>query len=46
MLEGSIILEPLDEIKHSYNHCKIYEIAENVRVVENVEVCKHYEQLY
>ena len=38
-----IILEPLDEYKEPYNPCKIDEIANNVRIVEIMEVSKHYE---
>lgn len=38
-----IIFEPLDENKEPYNHCKIDEIAESVRIVEITEVSKHYE---
>jgi len=38
-----IILEPLDENKEPYTPCYIDEIAENVRIVEIVEVSKHYE---
>lgn len=38
-----IILEPLDENEQTYNPCNIDEIAENVRIVEIMEVSKHYE---
>lgn len=38
-----IILEPLDENEEPYNPCKIDEIAESVRIVEIMEVSKHYE---
>ena len=38
-----IIIEPLDENEQTYNPCNIYEIAENVRVLEIMEVSKHYE---
>ena len=38
-----IILEPLDGNEQPYNPCKIDEIAENVRIVEIMEVSKHYE---
>ncbi len=38
-----IIIEPLDENEQTYNPCNIDEIAENVRVVEIMEVSKHYE---
>lgn len=38
-----IIIEPLDENEQTYNPRNIYEIAENVRVVEIMEVSKHYE---
>lgn len=38
-----IILEPLNENKESYNPCQIDEIAESVRIVEIMEVSKHYE---
>lgn len=38
-----IILEPLDETGNSYIPCNIDEIAMNVRIVEIVEVSKHYE---
>ena len=38
-----IIIEPLDEKEQTYNPCNIDEIAENVRVVEIMEVSKHYE---
>ena len=38
-----IIIEPLDENEQTYNPCNIDEIAENVRVVEIMEVRKHYE---
>ena len=37
------IIEPLDENEQTYNPCNIDEIAENVRVVEIMEVSKHYE---
>ncbi len=38
-----IIIEPLDENEQTYNPCNIDEITENVRVVEIIEVSKHYE---
>ena len=38
-----IILEPLDENKEPYVPCNIDEISSNVRIVEIVEVSKHYE---
>lgn len=38
-----IIIEPLDENEQTYNPCNIDEIAENVRVVEIMEVSKHYD---
>ena len=38
-----IILEPLDENKEPYNPCNIDEISENVRIVEIMEVSRHYE---
>ena len=38
-----IILEPLDENKEPYVPCNIDEISQNVRVVEIMEVSKHYE---
>ena len=38
-----IILEPLDKNKEPYNPCNIDEISENVRIVEIMEVSKHYE---
>ena len=38
-----IILEPLDENEQIYNPCNIDEIAKNVRIVEILEVSKHYE---
>ena len=38
-----IIIEPLDENEQTYNPFNIDEIAENVRVVEIMEVIKHYE---
>lgn len=38
-----IILEPLDENKESYVPCNIDEISQNVRIVEIMEVSKHYE---
>ena len=38
-----IIIEPLDENEQTYNPCNIDEIAENVRVVEIMEVSKQYE---
>lgn len=38
-----IILEPLDENKEPYNPCNIDEIAQYVRIVEIMEVSKHYE---
>ena len=38
-----IIIEPLDENEQTYNPCNIDEIAEHVRVVEIMEVSKHYE---
>lgn len=38
-----IILEPLDENKEPYVPCNINEISQNVRIVEIMEVSKHYE---
>ena len=38
-----IILEPLDENKKPYVPCNIDEISQNVRIVEIMEVSKHYE---
>lgn len=38
-----IILEPLDHNKNPYDPCNIDEIAQNVRIVEIMEVSKHYE---
>ena len=38
-----LILEPLDENKESYVLCNIDEISQNVRIVEIMEVSKHYE---
>lgn len=38
-----IILEPLDESGARYVPCNIDEISMNVRIVEIVEVSKHYE---
>lgn len=38
-----IILEPLDENKEPYVPCNIDEISQNVRIVEIMEVSKHYE---
>ena len=38
-----IILEPLDENKEPFVPCNIDEIAPIVRIVEIVEVSKHYE---
>ena len=38
-----IVLEPLDEEKKPYTSCSIDEISQNVRVVEIMEVSKHYE---
>ena len=38
-----IILEPLDENKEPYVPCNIDEISQNVKVVEIMEVSKHYE---
>ncbi|MCR5726121.1 MAG: hypothetical protein K6G24_01540 [Lachnospiraceae bacterium] len=38
-----IVLEPLDEEKKPYTSCNIDEISQNVRVVEIMEVSKHYE---
>lgn len=38
-----IILQPLNQERHPYEPCNIDEIAEIVRVVEIMEVSKHYE---
>lgn len=38
-----IIIEPLDENKKHYVPCNIDEISQNVRIVEIMEVSKHYE---
>jgi proteic killer suppression protein len=38
-----IILEPLDENKEPYVPCNIDEISQYVRIVEIMEVSKHYE---
>lgn len=38
-----IILQPLDEQKQPYNPCNIDELAGIVRIVEIMEVSKHYE---
>lgn len=38
-----IILQPLNENKQPYNPCNIDEMADSVRIVEIVEVSKHYE---
>lgn len=38
-----IILQPLDENKMPYNPCNIDEISGIVRIVEVMEVSKHYE---
>ena len=38
-----LVLEPLDENKKPYVPCNIDEIAHIVRIVEIVEVSKHYE---
>ena len=38
-----IILEPLDENKEPYVPCNIDEISQKVRIVEIMEVSKHYE---
>lgn len=38
-----IILQPLDENKQPYIPCNIDEIADCVRIVEIMEVSKHYE---
>ena len=38
-----IILQPLDEDKQPYNPCNIDELAGIVRIVEIMEVSKHYE---
>ncbi len=38
-----IILEPLNEKEEAYDPCRIDEIAESVKIVEIVEVSRHYE---
>lgn len=38
-----VILEPLDENEKPYIPCNIDEIAGNVKIVEIMEVSKHYE---
>ncbi len=38
-----IILQPLDENYNVYDPCNIDEIADSVRIVEIMEVSKHYE---
>lgn len=38
-----LILEPLNENKQPYVPCNIDEISPNVRIVEIMEVSKHYE---
>lgn len=38
-----IILQPLDEKKNPYNPCNIDQIAVIVKIVEILEVSKHYE---
>lgn len=38
-----IILQPLDATKKTFDPCNIDEIADTVKVVEIVEVSKHYE---
>lgn len=38
-----IILQPLNQNKLQYNPCNIDEIAERVKIVEIMEVSKHYE---
>lgn len=38
-----IILQPLTRNKQPYNPCNIDEIAKNVKIVEIMEVSKHYE---
>lgn len=38
-----IILQPLDEDEQPFNPCNIDEIAVVVRIIEIVEVSKHYE---
>ncbi len=38
-----IILQPLDEEKNAYVPCNIDEIAGKVKIVEIMEVSKHYE---
>ncbi|MFI3213420.1 MAG: hypothetical protein R3Y24_08760 [Eubacteriales bacterium] len=38
-----IIIQPLDEQKKPYNPCNIDEISHYVRIVEIMEVSKHYE---
>lgn len=38
-----IILQPLDENELPYNPCKIDEIAKYVKIVNVMEVSKHYE---
>ena len=38
-----IILEPLDDERKRFDHCNIDEIADSVRIVEVLEVSKHYE---
>ncbi|MDD2978334.1 MAG: hypothetical protein PHN80_00035 [Hespellia sp.] len=38
-----IIMQPLDENKEPYNPCHIDQIVESVKIVEIMEVSKHYE---
>lgn len=38
-----IILQPLDKDKRPYDPCNIDEIAKSVKIVEIMEVSKHYE---
>ncbi len=38
-----IILQPLDDNKQPYNPCNIDEIAGYVKIIEIMEVSKHYE---
>ncbi len=38
-----IIIQPLDENEEPYNPCNIDEISGTVKIIEIVEVSKHYE---
>ncbi len=38
-----INLQPLNKDKQPYNPCNIDEIAESVKIIEIMEVSKHYE---